>query len=356
MQLCNSDHEQVVVRRDARTGLTAVIAVHSTRLGPAAGGCRRWRYPDLDAAIYDALRLAEGMTFKNALAGVPLGGGKSVIMADSGSRPDAAQLEVFAGWINELRGRYVAAEDVGMGVEQMRFMALHSPFVSGLGEAGIGGDPSPHTAYGVFLGLQTAVRSAFGAQDLQGLRVAVQGLGSVGMALAKLLADCGAELVVADIDETRTAQARQQFGATVVAPDECVHIPVDVLAPCALGGVITEQVAAQLPARVVAGAANNQLASPRAGEILAGRGVVYAPDFVINAGGVINVAHEYLTQRGELEVPVQQWVTPRLEGIATRVQEILARAESTGRTPDALAREMAGEILRVGRQRAALAA
>lgn len=351
-------HEQVVVRRDRQSGLTAIIAVHSTQLGPATGGCRRWRYADIDAARTDALRLAESMTYKNALAGLPFGGGKSVIVADDNRRPNPAQLQCFAQWLNELQGRYITAEDVGMGVPEMRAIAAVTPYVSGLGEGGIGGDPSPKTAYGVFLGLKAAVQYKFGVEHLHGIRVAVQGLGSVGMTLCHWLARAGAQLIVTDLDVERVHLAEQKYAAVGVAPDQLLQEirlqkSVDVFAPCALGGVISEQVAMDLDVAVIAGAANNQLATPGCGDILAQRGVLYAPDFVINAAGVISVAHEYLAQqslfREDAANSVENWAGSRIDAIPHRLMNILQIAHAHGTSTDRVARDMALEIVRGGR-------
>ncbi len=360
MDMSQFAHEQVVIRQDERSGLTAIIALHSTRLGPAAGGCRRWRYAALDDALTDALRLSAGMTYKNALAGLPFGGGKSVILADAGTRPTEAQLAVFADWLNELDGRYVTAEDVGMGVAEMRTMARRSRYVSGLGEDGIGGDPSPKTAYGVFLGLKTAVQYRLGVEHLHGIRVAVQGLGNVGMSLCHWLARAGAELYVTDIDAGRVREAVERFGATGILPDALLDTPVEVFAPCALGGVIDDAVASTISAQVIAGAANNQLTDPGCGDTLAARGIVYAPDFVINAGGVVSVAHEYLAQQdhftGVVDYSSERWVGERIDAISHRLLDILQEAEARGVSTETIAVERAQKIVDAGADHAAAAA
>jgi leucine dehydrogenase len=336
MQLFEAGHEQVVIREDANTGLRAIIAIHSTRLGPAAGGCRHWAYADAASALEDALRLSRGMTFKNALADIPFGGGKSVIPGLPGRALTDAQLETFGAWVEELQGRYVTAEDVGMGVGELQTIARATRYVSGLGASGVGGDPSPFTALGVLYGIEAAVRFRFG-RDLAGIRVAVQGLGSVGMRLCRLLHERGARLWVADVAAERVQRAVAEFAAEPVDVERVLVANVDVVAPCALGGVLRADSITALQAPVIAGAANNQLAGDEVGDLLAARGVLYAPDYVINAGGVISVAREYLGIRDAA------WMDRRIAGIRTRLTDIFERAAATGeatsRIADALARE-----------------
>ncbi len=344
MQPFDAGHEQVVIREDAGCGLRAIIAVHSTVLGPAAGGCRHWVYPDAASAMDDALRLSRGMTFKNALADIPFGGGKSVILgapqSGGGRRPlSVRQLETFGSWVEELQGRYVTAEDVGISVDDMRVVARRTRYVSGLGTSGLGGDPSPRTAEGVFTGIRAAVRFRLGAGDLQGVRVAVQGLGSVGFNLARLLHAAGAELWVADVAEDRVQRAVEELDAHPVSVAEILAAEVDVVAPCALGGALTRDTVAGLRARVVAGAANNQLASDDVGERLTEHGVLYAPDYVINAGGVISIAAEFLGQADPA------WVDGRIAGIAERLEAIFRRADATGEPTSRIADRLAGERL-----------
>jgi leucine dehydrogenase len=333
------EHEQIVYRHDAASGLAAIIAIHSTALGPAAGGCRHWVYPDSTAALEDALRLAQGMTFKNALADIPFGGGKSVILGRAGRKLSVAQLETFGAWVDELDGRYVTAEDVGIQVADMRVIARRTRHVSGLGTSGFGGDPSPHTARGVFQGIRAAVRARLGADALQGVRVAVQGLGNVGMHLCALLHQDGAQLQVADLSPERVQRAVEQFGARAIPVEDILAADADVVAPCALGAALTPATVAALRAKVVAGAANNQLSSDAVGDLLAERGVLYAPDYVINAGGVISVASEYLGLRDPA------WANARIDGIATRLASIFRRATETGLATSRIADEMARERL-----------
>jgi len=340
-----AEHEAVVFRRDVETGLRAVIAIHDTRLGPAAGGCRCWHYATENEALADALRLSRGMTYKNALADIPFGGGKSVIMGEAGKRPSEAQLRRFGCWIDELGGCYITAEDVGMRVADMRIIAWETAYVSGLGQSGIGGDPSPATAEGVHHGLKAAVRRRLGVSSLRGVRIAVQGLGNVGFHLARRLSEEGAHLVVADLDPERVSRAVSEFGAVAVAADAIAEQDVEVFAPCALGGVLSEESVERLRASVVAGSANNQLLTPEVAGMLADKGVLYAPDYVINAGGVISIAAEYLRLDGHHGAA---WITERLEGIPTRLETIFVEADRSGNTTDQVAERMAHRILESG--------
>lgn len=287
--------EAVHVMRDPETGLEGVIVLHSTRLGPAAGGCRLWQYADSAAATTDALRLAEGMAYKNALADLPLGGGKAVIMRPPGDFDRMALFRAFGREVERLGGRYLTAEDVGTGVDDMRRVREETAHVAGLPVAAgaVGGDPSPWTALGVLRAMEEAVRRRHGS-GLSGARVAVQGLGHVGEQLAMLLDEAGARLVVTDLDPERAAAAAARLGAQLVAPDAILDVPCDVFAPCALGGVLDDSSAGRLKAGIVCGAANNVLASDAAGMLLADRGVLYCPDYVVNSGGIINVCAEHL--------------------------------------------------------------
>jgi leucine dehydrogenase len=332
-------HEQIVIREDRTTGLRAVIAVHNTLMGPALGGCRHWAYADAASAVEDALRLSEGMTFKNVLADIPFGGGKAVILGEQGRGLSPRQLETFGTWVEELNGRYVTAEDVGMHVADMRAIARTTRYVSGVGIAGVGGDPAPRTAEGVRLGIEAAVRFRLGAESLQGIRVAVQGLGNVGFKLAAMLEERGARLWVADIDADRVQRAVQALGAVAVRVDEVLAADVDVVAPCALGSSLDRSGVAALRASVVAGAANNQLASDAIGDVLAERGILYAPDYVINAGGVISIAQEYLRRDDP------SWADSRLAAIADRLNAIFQRAWDSGVATSRIADQMARERL-----------
>jgi leucine dehydrogenase len=341
-----SDHECVTWVYDAATGLRAVIAVHSSARGPAMGGCRLWRYPDPAAALADALRLSEGMSLKNAMAGLPLGGGKSVILGPLSDVPSAraAALRAFGRAIDAMGGRYVTAEDVGVTVADMAQIARETRHVSGVTAAGgVGGDPSPYTARGVLRGIEAAAQRVFGRSDLDGLRVGIQGVGNVGGQLARLLAGQGARLVVADIDPERQARLANETGAETACLSDILTADVDVLAPCALGGAITARVAGTVSARIVAGAANNQLATPEAGEMLHRRGIVYVPDYVANAGGIIAVGAEYLEQGSEASVLAD------VDAIGPRIAGLLARSAAETTPPEVIADRMARDIIAAAR-------
>ncbi len=334
------DHELVVFGRDAKTGLRSIIAVHSTALGPAAGGCRMWPYGSTVEAITDVLRLSRGMSYKNALAGLPFGGGKAVIIGDSRTAKTPELLDAYGRFLDSLGGRYVTAEDVGTTITDMEQVARRTRYVSGVGRAGAGGDPGPRTALGVYLGIRAAVRFRLGRSDLKGLTVAVQGVGGVGYHLCRLLAAEGVRLRVADIRPAAVERVRDELGATSVAPESVLLEDVDVFAPCALGAILNSQTIPLLRARIVAGAANNQLADDKDGHALQLAGVTYAPDYVINAGGIISVAREYLGDATESQV------TAEIHGIPARLTEIFERArrerQPTSSIADAMARERMG--------------
>ena len=331
-------HEAVHFASDAATGLQAIIAVHSTHLGPAAGGCRWWTYADDVAALTDALRLSRGMSYKNAMAGLPMGGGKAVIL--KGAAKSDALLEAFGTAIEGLNGRYVTAEDVGMSDHDMTVIARRTRHVSGLPVAGgaAGGNPGPSTAEGVFVGMRAAVRHRLG-RDLSGVHVAVQGLGSVGHALVRKLAAAGARLSVADIDHARAARVADEVGATLIDNNAIMTTAADVFSPNALGAILTADSIAVLDVAVVAGAANNQLATPHDGARLAARGILYAPDYVINAGGIINVAAEYLGSGDAASVAAQ------IARIEARLADIFMRADTDGQPTDAVADAMARALI-----------
>ena len=334
------DFHRIVVRNDSTTGLRAVFAIHDLTLGPALGGVRRWAYADDSAAIADVVRLARGMTFKNALADLPFGGGKSVIIAPGAEKGKSgapatpvteAQLRRFGQWLEELGGEYVAAEDVGMRVADLACMGTQTNYVTGIGRGGRGGNPGPRTAQGVFIGMQV-VAERLGFASLAGVRVAVQGLGNVGMALCELLHRAGATLVAADIDAAKVAHAQSRFAAVASPVAELPAADVDIVAPCTLGGTITAKLAATMTAKAIAGSANNQLECAAVGEVLQRRGILYAPDYVINAGGVISAGLEYLASDG-FDSKVRQ-IGPRLAGI---FDEARARGRPEAAVADAMA-------------------
>jgi len=334
-------HEGVHFFSDSASGLRAVIAIHSTHLGPAAGGTRFWHYADANDAVTDALRLSRGMSFKNAMAGLPVGGGKGVILADPARTKTPEMLAAFGRAIDSLGGRYITAEDVGMGEADLVAIGKETRHVSGLpvGEGHAGGDPGPSTAMGVFLGVKAAIRQALGKDSAQGVHVAIQGVGSVGGGLARLLAAEGAKLILADIDAARAAALAAELGGSAVDAAEILSVDADVVSPCALGAVLTAESIAKLNTPVVAGGANNQLATPEDGDRLHARGILYAPDYVINAGGIINVTLEYLGQGDRAEVEA------RLKLIPGRLETIWAESKATGETAASVADRMAMTLI-----------
>ena len=311
-------HERVVFCHDAATGLKAIIAIHSTALGPAAGGTRLWTYASDDEALHDVLRLAQGMSYKNAMAGLRFGGGKAVMMRTPDFDPTDALFERYGEFIDQLNGDYVTAEDVGMSVDIMEKVARRTRYVAGLtrqsGKAG--GDPSPKTSFGIFKGIEAAVRFRLGKDAVSGLKIAVQGVGNVGYHLCRFLHEAGAHLVVADIDPARVQRTVDEFGARAVALDALLSEDVDVIAPCALGAILNEHSIPRLKASIVAGGANNQLESAADGQRLFDADILYAPDYVINGGGIINVASEYYGDATDEEVWTKiAEIGPRLTGI-----------------------------------------
>ncbi|HEX5726169.1 MAG TPA: Glu/Leu/Phe/Val dehydrogenase dimerization domain-containing protein [Longimicrobiaceae bacterium] len=284
------DHEQVVFCHEPSCGYRGIIAIHNSVLGPALGGTRFWSYASDQEAFIDALRLSRGMTYKAAVAGLNLGGGKSVIIGDPRTTRREEIFRAHGRFVETLRGRYITAEDVGTSPEDMEYINMETQHVVGL--PGTSGDPSPVTAYGVYRGMKAAAQAAWGSDTLAGKTVAVQGVGHVGYYLCQNLAAEGARLVVTDIDAERVQAVVQEFGAQAVAPDAIYGVDADIYAPSALGATLNDRTIPQLKARVIAGAANNQLAEPRHGDELHRRGIVYAPDYVVNAGGLINVCGE----------------------------------------------------------------
>ena len=328
-------HEQVVFCNDSDTSLKAIIAIHNRKLGPALGGCRMYPYANDEEALRDVLRLSRGMTYKSALAGLPLGGGKAVIIGDPFTGKSEARMRAMGRFIESLGGRYIGAEDSGTGVEDIQWMARETAHVAGFRErcttAGPrNGDPSPSTAYGVFVGIRAAVLHALNSTRLDGVKVAIQGLGHVGMHLAERLHNAGARLWVCDPVAARVREAQERFGAVTVSLAQ----EVDVFAPCAMGAVINDRTLPQLKARIIAGAANNQLDENRHALELHRRGILYAPDYVINAGGIIDI---YFEIQGDDEVAEMV----KLEEIGDTLSEIFAEARETGRTTAEIADRIA---------------
>ena len=313
-------HENVVFGHDAETGLKAIIAIHNTNLGPAVGGCRMWAYASETEALTDVLRLAKGMTYKSALAKLELGGGKSVIIGDPRRDKTPELMRAMGRLVDALGGRYIVAEDVGTTVADMDTIALETRHVRGTSKGS--GNPSPYTAYGVYLGIRAAVQHWLkrNAGDLERIKVAIQGLGQVGYPLARYLHQDGAELFVSDISEETVQQAVSDFGAKPVPAGEVYDAPVDVFAPCAMGAVINDLTLPRLKATIIAGCANNQLAEDRHGAELARRGILYAPDYVINAGGIIEIGYG--------DDDDEEEITRHVAGIGPTLLEIFARADA----------------------------
>ena len=339
------NHESLHYFHDEKSGLQAIVAVHSTALGPAAGGTRRWVYNNDADALTDVLRLSRGMTYKNAVAGLKFGGGKAVILASADTPKSPEQFRAFGRFVDSLGGKYVTAEDVGCSVEDMRIVHEETEFVSGLPQTGhdAGGDPSPWTALGCYQGIEAAVQARLGADSLQGIKVAVQGVGHVGLHLCRLLHEAGAELFISDVNGDNLKMMTDEMPATVVAPTELLFADVDVLAPCALGNILTSTTIPRLKATVVAGAANNQLSTPADGVRLAERDILYAPDYVINAGGIISVAAEYYDNGSEEDVRTD------VGRIKDRLKNIFDQAKETDRPTHELADELARSIVAAAR-------
>ncbi|QOS90056.1 branched-chain amino acid dehydrogenase [Peribacillus sp. JNUCC41] len=331
------DYEQLLFCQDKQSGLKAIIAIHDTTLGPALGGTRMWTYASEEDAIEDALRLSRGMTYKNAAAGLNLGGGKTVIIGDPRKDKNEEMFRAFGRYIQGLNGRYITAEDVGTTVEDMDLIHEETDFVTGISPAfGSSGNPSPVTAYGVYRGMKAAAKEAFGTDSLEGRVIAVQGVGNVSYNLCRHLHEEGAQLIVTDINKESVARAVESFGANAVDPDEIYGVDCDIYAPCALGAVINDHTINQIKAKVIAGAANNQLKEPVHGDQIHEKGIIYAPDYVINAGGVINVADELLGYNRERALKKVETVYDTIE----RVIEIAKRDQiPTYKAADRMAEE-----------------
>lgn len=299
-------HELVSFSHHAPSGLRAIIAVHNSNLGPAVGGCRMFAYTSDESALEDVLRLSRSMTYKSALAGLPMGGGKAVIIGDPETQKTPELLHAMGDFIQSQGGRYVTAEDSGTSVADMQTIAERTEFVSGVdAEQQFGGDPSPFTAEGVYLGIKAAWQHISGSKELKDVRVAVQGAGAVGLNLTQRLIESGAKVWIADVNQQRLDRA-QKLGANVVGVEDIVDMDVDILAPCAMGGVINDQTIESLKARIVAGAANNQLARAEHADHLRAQGVLYAPDFVINAGGIIEIYHQRANTQDQAQAHIER--------------------------------------------------
>jgi leucine dehydrogenase len=329
-------HESVHLFDDPKTGLRAIIAIHSTHLGPAAGGTRFWHYADQQSAVIDALRLSRGMSYKNAMAGLAAGGGKAVLLADAAKTKTQDMLDCFARAVDSLGGRYITAQDVGMSEADMVSLSKHTAHVAGL--PGQGGDPGPYTARGVYLGVKAAAQRALGTNDMAGVHVTIQGVGSVGGGLARYLAADGAKLTIADVDAARADVLAAELGAARASIDSVMTVEADIFSPNALGAVLTEASVSALRVKAVAGGANNQLATGVEGRMLADRGIVYAPDYVINAGGIINVLRQ-------IDGADDAAINARIDAIPARLDAVWDESAATGATPADVADKMAQKLI-----------
>lgn len=291
-KLEEDSYEQVIYCSDKKTGLRSIIVIHDTTLGPALGGTRMWPYNTEEEALEDALRLAKGMTYKNAAAGLNLGGGKAVIIGDPKNDKSEAMFRKFGQYVDSLGGRYITAEDVGTSEQDMDYINMETKYVAGTSDGKSAGDPSPVTAYGIYQGIKATAKVTFNNESLENKVIAVQGVGQVAYTLCKYLNDEGAKLIVTDINKEAVSRAVVDFGATAVDPDDIYSVECDIYVPCALGAVINDETLKQFKAKAIAGSANNQLKENKHGDQLHEMGITYAPDYVINAGGVINVADE----------------------------------------------------------------
>ena len=334
-KITSTDHEKVLIGRDTASGYHGIIAIHNTSLGPALGGTRFWHYASEDEALTDVLRLSHGMTYKNALAGLPFGGGKSIIMANNGTTTNREDLlRAHGRFVDTLKGRYITAEDVGTSPEDMEIVRQETRYVAGL--LGRSGDPSPFTARGVFRAIQASSKFLWDTDNLSGVTVAIQGCGHVGYNLAKLLHEAGAKLIVTDVNENNAARVVDEFGAAMVQPEEIFRVQAQVFAPCALGGIINDQTIPELKVQIVAGAANNQLLEERHGEMLRERNILYAPDYVANAGGVLNGAIELL---GWKPAAAARKINEIYDTILRIYESAKARGLTTNKAADQLAEE-----------------
>jgi leucine dehydrogenase len=336
-KITNTDHEQVLICRDHASGYHGIIAIHSTALGPAIGGTRFWNYANEDEALTDVLRLSRGMTYKTALAGLPLGGGKSIIIGDSTTANREELLRAHGQFVETLKGRYITAEDVGTNPADMEIMRHETQYVGGL--AGRSGDPSPYTARGVFRAIQASSKFVWDTDNLSGRTIAMQGCGNVGYNLAKLLHEAGAKLIVTDVNSTNLSRVADELSVETVSTNDIFSVRADIFAPCALGGVIKDQTIPELTVKIVAGAANNQLLEERHGTTLKERDILYAPDYVANAGGVLNGCRELL------DWTTEQSLT-KIDDIYNTMLKIFKDAEAQGLTTNRAADRLAEDRLR----------
>jgi leucine dehydrogenase len=334
------DHEQVVFCSDEQSGLRAIIAIHSTKLGAAVGGCRLWEYASDEDALVDVLRLSKGMTYKNAMAGLSMGGGKSVIIGDANSIKSEALFKAFGKALNDLNGRYLSAEDVNITTNDIAIANSVTPFVTGT--EGKSGNPAPFTALGTFLGIKAAVKHKLKRDDLKGLTVAVQGLGSVGFALCEHLHLAGANLIITDINHTALDKAATMFGAKIVSLEDIYDQEADIYSPCALGATVNDETIHRLKVKIIAGCANNQLALPEHGSALLVNDILYAPDYVINAGGIINVSFEDDYDREKSILKVNE--------IYNTLLDIFKQADAQCLPTGEVADQMARKILKAGKK------
>lgn len=348
-QIKNESFEQIVYCSDPEVGLKAIISMHSTVLGPAVGGCRMWAYGSEAEALTDVLRLSKGMTYKAAISNLKWGGGKAVLIGDPKVVKTPALLNRFGEYVERLGGHYVTAKDVGIGADDLRQVKKKTKHVLGIeGDPGSSGDPSPATAYGVYHGMRSSVKHALGTDSLKGLRISLQGLGSVSYYLMQYLHQEGAKLVGCDVDQAAIDRAVKKYGVEIVQPDAIYDVACDVFAPCALGASINENTLPRIKAKVIAGAANNQLATPEIGEALLARGIVYAPDYAINAGGLINIYYEggaagvggYSRERAYAHV----------ETIGKTITEILNRSKAESKPSYWIADRIAEERVHSGKR------
>lgn len=342
-EMMKMDHEEILFCQDKDTGLKAIIAIHNTILGPSLGGTRMWRYVSEEEALKDVMRLSRGMTYKSALAGLNLGGGKAVIIGDSKKDKSEALFRRFGKFVDSLSGRYITAEDVGISTKDIEYVSMETDHVAGLPESmGGGGDPSPITAYGVFVGIKAGLKHAYGKDDLNGIRVAVQGVGHVGEHLVEYLTEEGAKVIITDIHDDLIQHVVKKYNCSAVSSHEIYDVDMDVYAPCALGATVNKPNVDRMNCRVIAGAANNQLENEKKdGQYLLQKGIVYLPDYLINSGGIINCFSELTDHIYNREAALT-----RTENIYNTALEILKTADRENKPAQEVANKLAEERLR----------